>query len=642
MIWVLQLVYFNLTLMTQDSYTNFKNNIKSVNNNIKNYNNTHFIDKLLLKLVKNGVDEDSKGELKERLLDNQSSLSIRTLTSNFKHLSSKLSLFFSLHYGIIHILSWKRPPKTWSFLLFYTSICLYPHLILAYPLIIILFSLIIPNFFFRHPMNTPELIIVKKRGTSLFSWLVEEKIAGGDYAGITAGGANGNTAGGGNSHRGAAGAGGGLGLGGGNGVNSGFGDSADFNNFGDSADSATFGDSADFASGNLNSTGNDRNTVSVGNLTKSIKNNLDNDISGNSDTSLGNSINTSFNSNVSNSIDNFTNASNSIDNFTNVSNSIDNSTSLRNSIDDSKLSAFDSSDVNSSVNDKGGDTFTHPQIKTEQPPSQSVIKNQVTLLMNMRDLQNLTSDLIKTIDLIEGYYYETIGFEHEKLSTFVFFITLILITFIFLLGPFIPWRGIFISSGWIVLVLLNPNVKLYIADLKLKKANAAKLKPKVEEKLPSDPLEEFKIKLNNHIIVDDEPEIKFVEMWELQTKSILKIDWNFYCYSNSTFSKKDFKRINGNRPKGVDSLTKIYPPSGWKFDFGFQNKWQIDNNTDKLIKQRFNFDNTLFTKNESDGWIYDTTSKIDKDINIEFRRRRFYRECFRYARNSKDLDLLNE
>lgn len=480
-----------------------KDRIKGTHSNVS----VHFVDKLIDKLVRNGVeDETSKKEIERRLLDpdrqTKQSLSVRTLTSNFRQLAGKLGIFFQIHYGLIHIFTWRKPAKTISFLIFYTTICIWPHLGLAYPLIFFLFGIVIPNYYYRHPMALPEIIKVKKRGLSLFSWLFDDN---------------------------------------------------------------------------------------------------------------GTSI---------------------IDDYLDETQSIN-------------------EDIKKIHNPQEGDVFTQPQIQVEDPSldengnprdpatlTSTAIKNQVNLLMNMRDLQNLTSDLLKGINVAESNWLDTVGFRDEKMSTLIFYAIIFIISTIIFLGEYMPWKTIFISSGWILLSICHPSAKKYLKQLSENKPRKPRV---VEEPLnynieeANEPADKPMNFTREHIIVDDSPEIKIVEVWELQTKSILKLDWTFYCYSTSRFSKKDSKRITGNRPEGVDTLSKIQPPVGWKFDFGFANKWEIDNHPAILLQERFIYDPTLVAKkNELDGWIYDSPSQIgEQEINIEFRRRRLYRECFRYARPPK-------
>ncbi|CAK9439066.1 uncharacterized protein LODBEIA_P32900 [Lodderomyces beijingensis] len=309
-------------------------------------------------------------------------------------------------------------------------------------------------------------------------------------------------------------------------------------------------------------------------------------------------------------------------------------------------------------------------------------KSNIAFLINLRDFQNLTSDLLTGIEKSETFYYETAGFKDERLSTFIFYGVLVATFGIFFLGPFIPWRMIFIQTGWVGLILCHPEVKKFLVQFGNSKKETAKLlkakaeieaesrgeedklsveeKAKARAKLESEPKSEseskpgskpgskpeFKNEINlkniikqfdrYDIIVDDSPEVKIVEIYELQIKSILKHNWSFYRYSNSIYSKTDKHRMAGKRPTGVESLSRVYPPHDWKFDAEFVNKWILDTDPKEFLKARSMDPTDLFVikENEKEGWIYDNTHDIlQSDIVYEFRRRRLYRECFRYGRH---------
>lgn len=70
---------------------------------------------------------------------------------------------------------------------------------------------------------------------------------------------------------------------------------------------------------------------------------------------------------------------------------------------------------------------------------------------------------------------------------------------------------------------------------------------------------------------------------------------------------------------------------------GFVNKWVLDTNPKAFIEERSLKPDLFIVKdNEEEGWIYDNMEGVvHLDIVYEFRRRRLYRECYRYARPHK-------
>ena len=285
-------------------------------------------------------------------------------------------------------------------------------------------------------------------------------------------------------------------------------------------------------------------------------------------------------------------------------------------------------------------------LDSESPKKDDVAKHrksQIALLINLRDFQNLTTDILKGINNAEKFYYETGGFKDERLSTFIFYGVLLSTFGILFVGKYVPWRLIFIQGGWTGAILCHPNCKKFLVEAsKARKARAAIEKAKKEEesvpeiiiKDANDTITQFD---RNDIIVDDSPETRIVEIYELQIKSILKHSWAFYRYSTTIYDKNNKARIAGKRPPGVDHLSKVYPPNDWKFDFGLVNKWNLDTEPNEFIRERSLNPNLFIVKNnESQGWIYDNMEGVvHLDIVYEFRRRRLYRECYRYGRPHK-------
>lgn len=255
------------------------------------------------------------------------------------------------------------------------------------------------------------------------------------------------------------------------------------------------------------------------------------------------------------------------------------------------------------------------------------VKSQMTLFINMRDLQNLTTDVLNGINGAEKFWYETAGFKDERLSTFIFYGVIAATSIVLVFGRFIPWRLIFIQSGWAGLIVCHPNSKKYIMSIK-KSKKAKKVKDVKESKEKEGRFE------RHDIIIDDSAEIRIVEVFELQNKNMLNNQWSFHRYTSNMFDIKNHARAAGKRPLGVDDLSKVLPPPDWKFDMGYANKWEIDIDPQKFFKER-NINNPYLQvhEDEKEGWIYDKLDGVDNlDSSYEFRRRRLSRECYRYSR----------
>lgn len=259
---------------------------------------------------------------------------------------------------------------------------------------------------------------------------------------------------------------------------------------------------------------------------------------------------------------------------------------------------------------------------------------QVSMLINMRDLQNLTTDVLDSISKAEDLLNDIISFKNERVTTFVFYLLIVLTCVLLFLGQYIPWRLVFIVSGWVALLACHPHTKKLLVKAK---GNRAEVEHEVKEKPKKENfLEKFD---RNDIIVDDQPEVRVVEIFELQTRDVFKHEWKFYGYSKRLFDATDLVRMSGKLPHGVDNITKVMPPREWKFDSGYSGHWYIDTKPEVFLEERaIDKSHLSVLITEKEGWIVDVLP-ADLDLTREFRRRRLYRECYRYSRPAKEFKL---
>lgn len=284
--------------------------------------------------------------------------------------------------------------------------------------------------------------------------------------------------------------------------------------------------------------------------------------------------------------------------------------------------------------------------------SSKVVTSQLSFLMNMRDLQDLTSNVLEAIEDTENMATDLLSFKNERISTAIFYVLIVLTLIVFFLGQFIPWRLFFIFAGWVILGAFHPGLKDAVTAIKKVKEGAMKNStlssggdnskeannsansenPHVvvpePRRTPVPSFYEF-----SSIIVDGDPETKIAEIYELQTKDIFKHEWTLFGYSKRIYDWKDPVRISRKLPQSVDHLQKVLPPTEWKYDFGYASNWFIDTDPASLIKER-RLDKRHLRIRDHDaeqGWIYDDIP-VEQDNVKEFRRRRIYRTCYRYAR----------
>ncbi|ODQ83004.1 hypothetical protein BABINDRAFT_57186 [Babjeviella inositovora NRRL Y-12698] len=263
-----------------------------------------------------------------------------------------------------------------------------------------------------------------------------------------------------------------------------------------------------------------------------------------------------------------------------------------------------------------------PADDDEKPSHGTLVKSQMELFINMRDLQNLTTDVIKVYDATEEFVYGTAGFKDERISTSLFISVLLLIALLVFLGPYTPWRLIFVSLGWAVVVVCHPKCAKYV-----KRINHLYIAPR-NKKMAEFVASVYRRSERNAIILDEQPEVREVEVFELE-QGLTASQWNPYCFAVNSFERSHAARLTQRRPVGATHLSEVLPPKGWKFDAGEDHEWQIDYNANKYVRERGITGVRIDDQNE---WVYDVEGGY---YDSQWRRRRWVRSCYRYARAPK-------
>ncbi|GMG40114.1 unnamed protein product [Ambrosiozyma monospora] len=86
-------------------------------------------------------------------------------------------------------------------------------------------------------------------------------------------------------------------------------------------------------------------------------------------------------------------------------------------------------------------------------------------LSNMKDLQNLTADFSNFLALIEDKVEKSCTFKDEKKTTILFYELCAVIVFLLVIGPYIPWKFIFVVVFIIPnSTVLTPNSTVFIPN----------------------------------------------------------------------------------------------------------------------------------------------------------------------------------
>ncbi|CCH41150.1 Peroxisomal membrane protein PEX28 [Wickerhamomyces ciferrii] len=253
-----------------------------------------------------------------------------------------------------------------------------------------------------------------------------------------------------------------------------------------------------------------------------------------------------------------------------------------------------------------------PELNETIDSNVKLLKKNMEFIVNMRDLQNSLTNLLGGIDNIEKFWYGTAGFKDERISTSLFFTVFLTVCILVLIGPYIPWRIMMITNGWLLFILIHPKVYPKLMEFN----NLIKPQKKDLDKIVKD-------SERRDIIIDDPPEIKEVEIFEIFQKSFTSSNWEFYMFSQNIFDMSDAYRKAQKPPPGVATIDSVQPPKGWKFED--DEPWNIDYECLEWCQNRglrLNRDNFIDENNEF-------------HIDDEFKRRRLFRNVIRYSRPAR-------
>lgn len=228
------------------------------------------------------------------------------------------------------------------------------------------------------------------------------------------------------------------------------------------------------------------------------------------------------------------------------------------------------------------------------------IKQSMEFIINLRDLQNSMSVMVMLSDKLEKFVYGTAGFKDEHHSTALFLTGLVLLSVLWMMASFINWSLVTSLGAWTAMIAIHPKVRPKIT--KLIKAEQIKKGKEVLEKTE-----------RYDIILDEAPEVNYVEVFEIYKQGITPRVWDFYKISSQVFDPFDSSRKSQRPPIGVDTLEAVAPPPTWFFDQNLS--WEIDYDVTKWSSERG------LNLEIKDEFLLD-------DL---FKRRRLTRKVLRYA-----------
>lgn len=237
---------------------------------------------------------------------------------------------------------------------------------------------------------------------------------------------------------------------------------------------------------------------------------------------------------------------------------------------------------------------------------------------NMRDLQNCMEDFSVVHDRLVAQIAPLTNFADEHLSSTVFLGLFVAVNVLFIGSKVLPWRLIFLLTGWIAVISMHPTVVRLIQDMdkgpirrQLKRAQNGIRQWMMED-----------------IALDSTPERREVEIFELQHRE--DDDWVPWIYATSPYTPTSPHRVSGDRPKGSRFFEDVQPPKGWVWR---SKKWTLDLLSQEWVEERMA--TGVEVEVEGERWVYDMSTdggsskgpreQVTSSSGAEWRRRRWVR-----------------
>lgn len=252
-------------------------------------------------------------------------------------------------------------------------------------------------------------------------------------------------------------------------------------------------------------------------------------------------------------------------------------------------------------------------------------------------LQNSMDDFANLHDAIAANVAPYTNFSSEPVSSALFIVLFATSILLFLVTHLLPWRLLFLLSGWGAIISGHPKIKAMIDSPRNQNLIATK-----EDSFKTS----FFSFVLSDIALDPDPERREVEIFELQSKPMDTASgehWEAVLFSPTAYTPMSPSRISGDQPRGTPSFEEVMPPKGWKWA---DKKWSLDLLAREWVEERCI--TGVEVELEGGRWVVDSV-KVEGDQPKDpqeaamlrsghWRRRRWVRAVERIVQVSKDQD----
>ncbi|CAK7266397.1 Peroxisome size and maintenance regulator [Sporothrix epigloea] len=249
---------------------------------------------------------------------------------------------------------------------------------------------------------------------------------------------------------------------------------------------------------------------------------------------------------------------------------------------------------------------------------------------NMGDLQNSMEDFSVAYDKIVQTIVPATNFADEAFSSAVFVVLCLAATLLSVAAHLLPWRFSFLVGGWVAVLGNHPavarQIRIWKKSMNAPPVAAAPTTPAADGATSSreTPATASAASLWNtwvasDIILDEAPETREVEIFELQRRSTEAAEWEPWVFSPSPYDPLSQPRLNANanaasasvsafalglgsggRPLGARFFEDVLPPQGWEWS---EKKWALDLWSRDWVEERII--TGVEVETEGERWVYD-------------------------------------
>ena len=219
---------------------------------------------------------------------------------------------------------------------------------------------------------------------------------------------------------------------------------------------------------------------------------------------------------------------------------------------------------------------------------------------NARDLQNCMEDFSRLHDVANEYVTPYTNFSDEGLSSTLFVVLSVLSCAAVIGSHVVPWRFVALLAGWMATLSLHPDAQtILLSSQSLSQVRSTMATAH----------EQLRSWIDSDILLDEPPEIRQVEIFELQKYHPYSDTWEPWLFSTVPYDPLSPARIAGARAKGTQFFADVQAPGGWTWH---DKKWTLDLVSREWVEQRMITGVEIET--EGERWVFDLPEEVVEQL----------------------------